>query len=373
MSRPPRPQVALPTAATTFFTQFTSAPYVSANTYEIAAAERVQRRPVRLAARPSPIGQDPEPRQPAGEAARERVEHVRRERPDEPHPGRPAPASRRHRPIVVIRSTSSQASARPRVHQRHGRGPTMPAVTALAVPSILVVDDDPKIVRLVRTYLERAGYAVVTGGRRPVRDLARSPSRCRLLVVLDVMLPEVDGIAVLQGRPADRSDAGRSSSRRGASSTTGSPASRTAPTTTSPSRSPRPSSSCASSGSSSAPGPTPLRRATDREPIRHGDLVLDRDRHEVRVARPPRGPDRGRVPAPRHAARGRRPRPDPRPAARRGLRPGRVRDPRSDRRRPHRAAARQARRRRRRSALRRHGARRRVPGGAGHRGRRRQR
>ena len=62
---------------------------------------------------------------------------------------------------------------------------------------ILVVDDDVKIVRLVRTYLERAGYRVVeaTDGRSA---LAAITLEMPILVVLDVMLPEVDGLAVLR-------------------------------------------------------------------------------------------------------------------------------------------------------------------------------
>ena len=69
---------------------------------------------------------------------------------------------------------------------------------------ILVVDDDVKIVRLVRTYLERAGYRVVeaTDGRTALSAIAlEAPA----LVVLDVMLPEVDGLAVLRAvRRTDR-------------------------------------------------------------------------------------------------------------------------------------------------------------------------
>jgi DNA-binding response OmpR family regulator len=65
-------------------------------------------------------------------------------------------------------------------------------------------------------------------------------------------------------------------------STTGSPVLRRAPTTTCPSRSRRPSWSfrvqrILERGGGEGGG------GTDREPIRHGDLVLDRDRHEVRI------------------------------------------------------------------------------------------
>ena len=62
---------------------------------------------------------------------------------------------------------------------------------------ILVVDDDPKIVALVRTYLERERYRVVTAGdgRAALRAIEEHAPR---LVVLDLMLPEVDGLAVIR-------------------------------------------------------------------------------------------------------------------------------------------------------------------------------
>ena len=62
---------------------------------------------------------------------------------------------------------------------------------------ILVVDDDPKIVALVRTYLERERYPVVTAsdGRAALRAIEEHAPR---LVVLDLMLPEVDGITVIR-------------------------------------------------------------------------------------------------------------------------------------------------------------------------------
>src|SRR5437867_2505360 len=65
------------------------------------------------------------------------------------------------------------------------------------MPPILVVDDDTKILNLVRAYLEREGYAVITAsdGRAALAAVRESHPR---LVVLDVMLPELDGIAVLR-------------------------------------------------------------------------------------------------------------------------------------------------------------------------------
>jgi two-component system alkaline phosphatase synthesis response regulator PhoP len=61
--------------------------------------------------------------------------------------------------------------------------------------TILVVDDEPKIVQLVRDYLERAGFAVHTAGDgKTALALARSEKPD--LVVLDLGLPEMDGLDV---------------------------------------------------------------------------------------------------------------------------------------------------------------------------------
>jgi DNA-binding response OmpR family regulator len=62
---------------------------------------------------------------------------------------------------------------------------------------ILVVDDDAKIVRLVRTYLERDGFSVVTAADGPAALEAIERHR-PALVVLDLMLPELDGRAVIR-------------------------------------------------------------------------------------------------------------------------------------------------------------------------------
>ena len=61
---------------------------------------------------------------------------------------------------------------------------------------VLVVDDDPKIVRLVRTYLEREGLRVAEAGDGR-RALAAIDEEAPALLVLDRMLPELDGMAVL--------------------------------------------------------------------------------------------------------------------------------------------------------------------------------
>lgn len=62
---------------------------------------------------------------------------------------------------------------------------------------ILVVDDDPKIVTLVRTYLERERYPVITAadGIEALRAIEEHAPR---LVVLDLMLPGLDGLSVIR-------------------------------------------------------------------------------------------------------------------------------------------------------------------------------
>lgn len=61
--------------------------------------------------------------------------------------------------------------------------------------SILVVDDEPTLVELVRSYLKREQYEVLTAedGQTAI-TVARAT--CPDLVVLDVMLPILDGIEV---------------------------------------------------------------------------------------------------------------------------------------------------------------------------------
>lgn len=57
---------------------------------------------------------------------------------------------------------------------------------------ILVVDDEPKIVELVRLYLEREGYRVSAAGDGRAALSAFRQEKPNL-VVLDLMLPELDG------------------------------------------------------------------------------------------------------------------------------------------------------------------------------------
>jgi DNA-binding response OmpR family regulator len=60
---------------------------------------------------------------------------------------------------------------------------------------ILVVDDEPRITRLVRDYLERAGFAVSVARDGP-EALLRARTEQPDLVVLDLGLPGLDGLDV---------------------------------------------------------------------------------------------------------------------------------------------------------------------------------
>jgi len=63
------------------------------------------------------------------------------------------------------------------------------------VPTVLVVDDAPEIVRIVRDYLEHAGFAVLTAANGP--DALRvARSQRPDLIVLDLGLPGRDGLDV---------------------------------------------------------------------------------------------------------------------------------------------------------------------------------
>ena len=60
---------------------------------------------------------------------------------------------------------------------------------------ILVVDDEKKIVDIVRAYLEREGFQTMAAyDGKTALDMARSQSPD--LVVLDLMLPEISGLDV---------------------------------------------------------------------------------------------------------------------------------------------------------------------------------
>lgn len=62
---------------------------------------------------------------------------------------------------------------------------------------ILLVDDEPEIIKLFSTLLERGGYSVVstTSGEVALRTIERDPPD---LVILDLSMPEPDGFEILK-------------------------------------------------------------------------------------------------------------------------------------------------------------------------------
>jgi two-component system alkaline phosphatase synthesis response regulator PhoP len=79
------------------------------------------------------------------------------------------------------------------------RPTTMPPM-----PRILVVDDEPKIVRLVRDYLEHGGFDVLVARDGP-EALMRARTDRPDLVVLDLGLPGLDGLDVTRALRRDMS------------------------------------------------------------------------------------------------------------------------------------------------------------------------
>ncbi len=76
-----------------------------------------------------------------------------------------------------------------------GGGDLRHDVEAKVKPKILVVDDEPEAVELVEFNLKQAGYAVSTAvdGAEALKKARSQPPD---LIVLDVMLPEMDGFEI---------------------------------------------------------------------------------------------------------------------------------------------------------------------------------
>ncbi|MFH1186350.1 MAG: response regulator transcription factor [Chloroflexota bacterium] len=65
------------------------------------------------------------------------------------------------------------------------------------MPKILVVDDEPSIVKLVTAYLKPEGYEVLTAADGP-SGLKAARTFKPDVVILDIMLPGMDGLELLQ-------------------------------------------------------------------------------------------------------------------------------------------------------------------------------
>ena len=71
-----------------------------------------------------------------------------------------------------------------------------------AARRVLIVEDDAKTAATLRLYLEHAGFEVSTATTGP-EALSRQRARPADLVLLDVMIPEVDGLAVCRALRAE--------------------------------------------------------------------------------------------------------------------------------------------------------------------------
>jgi DNA-binding response OmpR family regulator len=123
----------------------------------------------------------------------------------------PATARRAPGRVPAARATGSvTAVAATDLASNRTVGPFTGTPTVRAYPQvvtrILVVDDEPRILEVVRAYLEREGYGVSTA-QDGVAALEHVQSDAPDLIVLDLMLPRQSGFDVLrelraQGSPA---------------------------------------------------------------------------------------------------------------------------------------------------------------------------
>lgn len=77
----------------------------------------------------------------------------------------------------------------------------------MAKESILIVEDDPDIVELLQYTLEREGYPVLAA-QNGEKGLAEARRRKPGLIVLDLMLPGLDGLGVCKALKSDEATKG---------------------------------------------------------------------------------------------------------------------------------------------------------------------
>ena len=85
-----------------------------------------------------------------------------------------------------------------------GRQLSAPFAPANPVPGrVLVIDDEPRVLELFQRTLQFAGFdvAVASSGDEGLRLLRTDPSIC--LVLVDLIMPEIDGRQVLLAQRAD--------------------------------------------------------------------------------------------------------------------------------------------------------------------------
>ena len=62
---------------------------------------------------------------------------------------------------------------------------------------ILVIDDEPEVVELLKHYLERCGYEVITA-KDGSEGFEKACSQKPDLILLDIIMPKIDGLTVLR-------------------------------------------------------------------------------------------------------------------------------------------------------------------------------
>ncbi|MGH2726867.1 MAG: response regulator [Actinomycetota bacterium] len=67
----------------------------------------------------------------------------------------------------------------------------------MSAPLILIVEDDPSVQNLIRTLMETEGYAVITAADG-LEGLLKAEIRHPSVIILDIMMPNVDGERVLE-------------------------------------------------------------------------------------------------------------------------------------------------------------------------------
>src|SRR5436305_3729900 len=78
----------------------------------------------------------------------------------------------------------------------------MTTIHPMAGSTVLVVDDDPVIVKLLQVNFEMEGYHVITAGDGE-EGLARARADHPDIVLLDVMMPKMDGLQVATALKGD--------------------------------------------------------------------------------------------------------------------------------------------------------------------------
>jgi CheY-like chemotaxis protein len=77
----------------------------------------------------------------------------------------------------------------------------------VADPTVLVVDDDPVIQKLLQVNFEMEGYVVLTAGDG-LEGLERARADAPDVIICDIMMPRMDGLEVTRALKGDPATAG---------------------------------------------------------------------------------------------------------------------------------------------------------------------